>query len=109
MSPKYRVVVPPSAKLDLKEIIEYHYEVNRSYSRKIFSKIIERIRELETFPEKGRVVPELRDHNITDYKELIEDYFRIVYRIYSGEVLLIAIIDGRRNVEEVLIQKLKRK
>jgi len=109
MSQRYRVVVPPSVKQDLKEIIEYHHEVNQAYSRKLFNKVIARVRELETFPEKGRVVPELRDHNIIDYKELIEDHFRIVYRIYFGEVLLISVIDGRRNVEEVLIQKLKRK
>jgi len=109
MKTRYRVVVPPSVKNDLKGIVEYHYEINRTYSKKLFDKIIQRIRELETFPEKGRIVPELRDHNIVDYKELIEEYFRIVYRVFDEEVLLISIIDGRRNVEEVLIQKLKRK
>ena len=109
MKTRFRVVVPPSVKKDLKEIVEYHYEVNKTYSKRLFNKIIERIRELETFPDKGRIVPELRDHNIVDYKELIEEYFRIVYRVFDEEVLLISIIDGRRNVEEVLIRKLQRK
>lgn len=109
MKKEYRVVVPPTVKNDLKEIVEYYYEVNKSYSKRIFSQIIERINELKTFPEKGRVVPELKDQNIEDYKELIEENYRIVYRVFSDEVLLIAVIDARRNIEEILIRKLKRK
>ena len=109
MSKRFKVVVPPSVKKDLREIVEYYYEVNQSYSGKIFSKIVERISELEGFPEKERVVPELRDHNISAYKELIEDPYRIIYKVLADEVLLVSIIDGRRNVEEILIKKLQRK
>jgi len=109
MNRKFRVIVPPSVKKDLRDIVEYYYEVNKSYSRKIFSTLVERISELQTFPEKGRVVPELRDHNIETYKELIEEPYRIIYRILKDEVLLVSVIDGRRNVEEILIKKLQRK
>ena len=109
MTRKYRVVVPPSVTKDLKEIVEYYYEVNRGYSKKIFSKIIERIRELEKLPQKGRIVPELKEHNIDAYRELIEENYRIVYRIFDEEVLLVSVIDARRNVDEVLIRKLQRK
>jgi toxin ParE1/3/4 len=109
MTHKYKVIVPPSVKKDLRDIVEYYFEVNQSYSKKIFSKLISRISELEEFPEKGRVVPELRDHNIETYKELIEEPYRIIYRILKDEVLLVSVIDGRRNVEEILIRKLQRK
>lgn len=109
MTKKYRVVVPPSVMKDLREIVEYYYEVNRGYSKKIFNKIIERIRELERLPQKGRIVPELKEHNIDAYRELIEENYRIVYRIFEEEVLLVSVIDARRNVEEVLIRKLQRK
>jgi addiction module RelE/StbE family toxin len=109
MSKKFRVVIPPSVKKDLRDIVEYYYEVNQQYSRKIFGKIVERISELEGFPEKGRVVPELRDHNIVTYKELIEEPYRIIYKISNEEILIVAVIDGRRNVEEILIRKLQRK
>lgn len=109
MTKKYQVIVPPSVKKDLREIVEYDYEVNRTYSEKIFRKLVERISELEGFPEKGRVVPELQDHNIATYKELIEDPYRIIYKVLNDEVLLVSVIDGRRNVENVLIKKLQRK
>ena len=109
MTKKFRVIVPPSVKKDLRDIVEYYYEVNKSYSQKLFNLLVERISELEAFPEKGRVVPELRNHNIETYKELIEDPYRIIYRIMKEEVLLVSVIDGRRNVEEILIKKLQRK
>jgi addiction module RelE/StbE family toxin len=109
MSKKFRVVIPPSVKKDLRDIVEYYYEINQQYSRRAFSKIVERISELEEFPEKGRIVPELRDHNIVSYKELIEEPYRIIYKILSEEVLVVSVIDGRRNVEEILINKLQRK
>jgi addiction module RelE/StbE family toxin len=109
MTKKYRVIVPPSVTKDLREIVEFYYEVNRSYSKKIFTKIIGRIRELENFPLKGRIVPELKEHNIDAYRELIEENYRIIYKIFDEEVLLISVIDARRNVEEVLIRKLQRK
>jgi len=109
MTKKYRVTVPPSVKKDLKEIVEYYFEINKTYSKTIFERIVGRIRELESFPEKGRMVPELRDRNIDVYKELIEDNYRIVYRVIENEVFLVSVIDARRNVEEVLIRKLQRK
>jgi len=39
--------------------------------------LIERTSELEVFPEKGRVVPALQDHNIETHRELIEEPYRI--------------------------------
>ncbi len=109
MRKKYRVVITPTVAKDLKEIVEYYNAVNRSYSKKILTKIVERMRELESFPQKGRIVPELKDHNIDSYKEVIEENYRIVYKILDDEVLMISVIDGRRNVEEILIRKLQRK
>ena len=109
MTKKFKIIVPPSVRKDLRDIVEYHYEVNKIYSQKLFNSLIKRISELEAFPEKGRVVPELRDHNIETYKELIEEPYRIIYRIMKEEVLLVSVIDRRRNVEETLIKKLQRK
>jgi len=109
MTRKYRVVIPPSVTKDLREIVAFYYETNQPYSQRIFNSLIERISELEVFPEKGRVVPELQAHNIETYRELIEEPYRIIYKILNEEVLLLSVIDVRRNVEEVLIRKLQRR
>ena len=61
------------------------------------------------FPEQGRVVPELEQQNIIDYRELIQGNYRIIYAIQEHTVIIHTIIDSRRNLEDLIIKKLMRK
>ncbi len=106
---EYRVIIPNSVKKDIEEIIEYYIVEKPDYAQKIFESIISRINSLKYFPQKGRVVPELLEYNINEYRELIESYWRIIYRIENNHVELFTIIDSRRNVQDLLVEKLKRK
>ena len=106
---EYVVNIPFSVQQDIEEIIEYYYEDRKEYAEKIFKSISEKIMTLKSFPNKGRIVPELLEYNINEYREVIESYWRIIYRIEQSTVTIFAIIDGRRNVQDVLIEKLKRK
>jgi toxin ParE1/3/4 len=104
---QYNVIIPLNVKKDIDEIISFYFADRKDYARKILSNFSQRIRSLEACPEKGRIVPEFEKNNIFDFKELIESYWRIIYRIEHDEVVLYAIIDGRRNIEEILMKKLK--
>ncbi|MEM4643480.1 MAG: type II toxin-antitoxin system RelE/ParE family toxin [Candidatus Bathyarchaeia archaeon] len=106
---EYRVTIPNSVKKDIEEIIEYYIVEKLDYAQKIFESIISRINSLKYFPQKGRVAPELLEYNINEYRELIESYWRIIYRIENNHVELFTIIDSRRNVQDLLVEKLKRK
>jgi len=44
--------------------------------------------------------------NIKDYREVIETPWRIIYKIDEDAVHILAVIDSRRNVQEVLIERL---
>lgn len=68
----------------------------------------EKIDTLKTFPEQGRIVPELEKQNIVDYRELIEGNYRIIYAIQGDTVIIHTIIDSRRNLEDLIIKKLMR-
>lgn len=59
-------------------------------------------------PFRGRIVPELRDLALEPWRELIERPFRIIYRISDARVLIVAVLDGRRDVEDLLLQRLLR-
>jgi len=93
---------------DLIEILDYYVDKNPDYIPKLVNRIDIRLEELRTFPEKGRVVPELEKKSITDYRELIEGYYRIIYHIKDQNVFVLSIIDGRRNFEEIIVTKLMR-
>jgi plasmid stabilization system protein ParE len=64
---------------------------------------------LWSLPERGRVVPELLDLGLRDWRELIVRPFRIVYRISENSVLVEVIFDGRRDAESLLADRLLRR
>ena len=106
MENKYRVIFSRYAENDLIEIVEYYYNINIQYANNILSNIEAKINGLCLFPERGRIVPELEKQSIIDYRELIEENYRIIYSIQNFEVTIHSIIDARRNFEEVLVKKL---
>ena len=61
---------------------------------------------LDKFPQRGRIVPELKFHNIENYREIIIEPWRIVYRIEKNNVYIISIFDGRRNFEDILLSRI---
>src|SRR5204862_18588 len=66
------------------------------------------IASLATLSERGRVVPELRRHGIVAYRELVVGTFRVVYRVTPRVVRVVAIIDGRRDLDELLFERVRR-
>jgi toxin ParE1/3/4 len=106
---KYKVQIPSSVVYDLQEIVDYISEDNPSTALKILEKLEDRINTLKEYPERGRVVPELLNQNIVEYHELIEFPWRIIYKIVNSDVFVLTVIDGRRNVQDVLLRKLMNK
>jgi toxin ParE1/3/4 len=91
---------------DLVEIIEYIKEKSgKNIALEIYTRIINHVESIDSFPESGRVIPELASIGIRDLRELIESPWRIFYRVTSNEIQIISVIDGRRNVEEILYKK----
>ena len=74
-------------------------------AEKLYIKLTEKIDSLYQYPLRCRIVPELRRIGILEFRELIVSPFRIFYRIYQTKVVLVGILDGRRDLEEVLIQR----
>ena len=52
------------AKNDLKQIHDYIAKDSKYYAQNVVQEIIAKIDTLTDFPEIGRVVPEISDHNI---------------------------------------------
>ena len=102
------VEVSPFAQDDLNEIIEYYSSLSQNYVESTISEFEENVMSLKQHPRSGRIIPELERQGITQYRELIQGYYRIIYKISKDKVTLLTIIDGRRNFEEIIIEKLSR-
>lgn len=105
----YKVHIPNSVKKDIEEIIGFYFDDQAEYAHKIFTLQFKRINSLKLYPNKGRIVPEFFEYNINEYREILESYCRIIYRIDNDIVEIFTVIDARRNVQDLLIEKLKRK
>jgi toxin ParE1/3/4 len=106
---KYKVFIPSNVVNDIKEIVDYIAEDNAAIALEILDKLETRINSLKDYPERGRVVPELLNQNIVEYREIIETPWRIIYKISGTNVFILTILDGRRNVQDILLRKLMNK
>jgi plasmid stabilization system protein ParE len=61
---------------------------------------------LYSLPERGRMVPELQGQGILQYRELVIPPWRLIYRIAERKVFVLAVIDSRRNVEDILLMRM---
>ncbi len=108
MTTSYEVIWASTAKDDLRSIVEYLHAESPPAARNTLEKITTAAANLYTFPNRGRIVPELQTQGITLYRELIITPWRLIYRVSKNQVLVLAVIDARRNVEDLLLDKFVR-
>ncbi|RJQ67144.1 MAG: type II toxin-antitoxin system RelE/ParE family toxin [Desulfobacteraceae bacterium] len=106
MNTRYTVQWSIAAENDLIGIIEYIARDNITNAKNIFGRIKEKVSDLNVFPERGRIVPELADHGITIYREIIVPPWRVVYRISDKKVYVLSVFDSRQNIEDILLKRL---
>ncbi|MCK5784386.1 MAG: type II toxin-antitoxin system RelE/ParE family toxin, partial [Desulfobacterales bacterium] len=105
MSKKYQVTWAAVAQNDLKQIIEYIAIDSPDNALQILKKIKLKASDLYAMPDRGRIVPELKDQGIHTCRELIIVPWRIIYRITDTTVFVLSVIDSRRNVEDILLDR----
>jgi toxin ParE1/3/4 len=106
MPSQYQVIWTNVAENDLNEIIEYIAWDNPLNALNILKKIRKKVSDLYTLPERGRIIPELKEQGILQYRELIVSPWRIVYRIAEQKIFILSVMDSRRNIEDLLLTRL---
>jgi toxin ParE1/3/4 len=103
---EFQVFCTRTAQQDLQRIIEYIAAGSQAEARKIFTAIRQKAAGLNHLPLRGRIVPELKYHGILNYRELIRQPWRIIYKVEEDKVWVLAVIDSRRNFEDMLLDRL---
>lgn len=106
MTKKYQVKWAVVAQSDLKQIIDYIALESPANALQIIGKIKQKASGLYTLPDRGRIIPELKEQGIHIYREIIVPPWRIIYRISDTTVFVLSVIDSRRNVEDILLNRL---
>ena len=97
-----------AAEADLAAIVAYIAQADPRTARLLLQEIRAQAEALYTLPHRGRVVPELHAHGVTLFREIIHPPWRIIYRIEAAAVHVLTVLDARRNLEDVLLERLVR-
>jgi len=105
----YQVVLSEEAEKDLKDIATYVAKYDSpEKALKLLDNLEETCARLEKYPERGHVPKELERLSVIQYLEIFFKPYRIIYEIDQRDVYVHCIIDGRRDIESVLRQRLLR-
>jgi plasmid stabilization system protein ParE len=106
MTRRFRLVWTEVAIADLEGIVDYvAVHDSLAAAEKLYGKLDTRIGSLVASPERCRIVPELRAEGLEMYRELVVSKYRVLFRVRGREVVLLGVLDGRRDLDELLIQR----
>ena len=108
MSKQYRVEWLETARREFYQIIDGRAEVSTAAALGILERMEQTANSLTMFPERGRLIPELAALRNRTYRELQVSPFRLLYRVDPDKVVVLGVFDGRRNLEEVLLDRVFR-
>ena len=83
-----------TARDDLKAVWDYIARDSIFYADKFTDGLLKATDVLETFPEYGRIIPEIGDSNT---REIIYGSYRIMYLISDESVFITQVVHGARN------------
>ncbi len=102
---RYRVEWMEVARHDLEAIAAHLWVEAPVHAAKILDRLIDRSEALRLLPQRGRVVPELRDLGERTWREVQEPPWRIVYRVLGIVVEVHGVLDSRRHLDDVLRER----
>jgi toxin ParE1/3/4 len=106
---KYSVRLVESAEFDILELHRF-VEFNDGPGRadNLLAQIEMTIATLDHLPERGHFPPELARLGIRDFREIHHQPYRIIYNVEKQEVVVQAVLDGRRDLRDLLEARLLR-
>ena len=101
----YKIEWTKNALIDLNIIFEYIADDSTKNALKTFRKIHTAANNLKKFPKRGRIVPEFKLYGICTYHEIIVQSWRVIYNIYGTNLFILAVLDSRRNIKDILFDR----
>lgn len=105
----YTVHLTADAERDLLELYRY-VAVNDSppKARRLLDNIEKAVEGLTALPNRGHYPPELERIGILEFREVFFKPYRIIYEVAGTEVFVHCVLDGRRDLIDLLRMRLLR-
>ena len=105
---RYTVTWTEVALHDVERLAVYLVHEAPLRAERILDRIIARADSLDVAPQRGRTPPELRSIDDRTWREVQEPPWRILYRVSGRRVEIHGVLDGRRSLEDILLERLLR-
>lgn len=104
---RFDVLLTGHAERDLEELYDYiaAHDTPGNAAR-VLDRIENALQSLTTFPERGSHPKELLALGIRDYRQTFFKPYRLIYRIAERRVYVYLIVDGRRDMQALLVRRL---
>jgi len=86
----------------LDAIYAYISQDSSTYALSMVDKLTRKSEQIAMYPLSGRAVPE---YERGDLREIIENPYRIIYRINERQIDIVAIIHTSRNMREIKLDQ----
>lgn len=90
--------------LDIQSYVEQFDSPERADA--LVEGITKAILSLENMPDRGHYPPELAKIGIHEFQEIHFKPYRIIYSNFGNEVIIHCVLDGRRDMQTLLQQRL---
>jgi toxin ParE1/3/4 len=103
----FEIFLAIDAERDIIDIYEYiYYNDTPEKADYVYRKLKEKINNLSTHPERGHPPKEFEKIGIKEYLEIYFKPYRIIYQIVNKEISVHCVLDGRRDLEDLLHKRL---
>ena len=103
------VILTPEAIEDILEIYTYILERDgEERAESILNRLEKQAYSLDRLAQRGKFPDELTPFGNRKIREVQEAPWRIFYRVEKNEVFVLAVLDGRRSMAELLLERLAR-
>ncbi len=106
---KFEVTLTDEAKHDLIELHEFVAEEDSLFNADHLLDRLETLCEsLANQPQRGHVPPELSRLGVIAFREIHFKPYRVIYAVDGRRVHIVAVVDGRRDMQSFLMRRLQR-
>ncbi len=104
---RFEVLLTEGAERDLEAMHDYIAEFDSAANADyVLDQLMEVVKSLSRFPERGRYPKELAALGIKEYRQTACKPYRVIYRVTGSQVIIYLIADGRRELQSVLARRL---
>ena len=106
---QFEIIITHDAESDLELIHDFlATQFDPKYANTTLDEISKAVSTLSTFPDRGSHPKELIELGIRDFRQLISNRFRIIYRVLDSKDVINLIADGRQDMQALLARRVLR-